>query len=114
MARGLNPEATGAAADAATDRHRPRYHFTARRGWINDPNGVTWHGGRWHVFYQHNPAAPHWGDIHWGHASSADLLHWHDEPLALAPSREPGAPDGHGCFSGSFASPPNTCRRLSA
>ena len=83
------------------DLHRPLYHFTASSGWLNDPNGITWHDGRWHLFYQHNPAEARWGQIHWGHASSADLLHWRDEPIALAPT--PGSADEHGCFSGSFA-----------
>ncbi len=82
------------------DPHRPRFHFTAPRGWLNDPNGVGFHGGRFHLHYQHNPAAARWGDIHWGHASSADLVTWRDEPIALAPS--PGD-DAGGCFSGSFA-----------
>lgn len=83
------------------DPHRPRYHFTAPTGWLNDPNGITHHEGRWHVYYQHNPHGPQWGSIHWGHASSADLVTWRDEPIALAPT--PGTADGHGCFSGSFA-----------
>lgn len=82
------------------DLHRPRYHFTAPTNWINDPNGLCCHEGRWHLYYQYNPNAAKWGDIHWGHASSADLVHWQDEPIALAPS--PGA-DAGGCFSGSFA-----------
>jgi beta-fructofuranosidase len=80
--------------------HRPRYHFTAPQNWINDPNGVCFHEGRYHLYYQYNPNASKWGDIHWGHASSADLVTWRDEPLALAPS--PGH-DAGGCFSGSFA-----------
>lgn len=86
--------------DFKPDAHRPRYHFTAPQQWINDPNGVCHHDGRYHLYYQYNPNAPRWGDIHWGHASSADLVHWHDEPIALAPSQ--GA-DAAGCFSGSFA-----------
>jgi beta-fructofuranosidase len=81
-------------------RHRPRFHFTPASGWLNDPNGVCFHAGRYHLFYQHNPAAPRWGDIHWGHASSADLVQWRDEPIALKPG--PG-PDQDGCYSGSFA-----------
>ncbi|WP_216322169.1 glycoside hydrolase family 32 protein [Deinococcus aestuarii] len=83
------------------DPHRPLYHFTPPSGWLNDPNGITHHGGRWHLYYQHNPYRPQWGHIHWGHASSADLVAWRDEPLALAPT--PGSADEHGCFSGSFA-----------
>ena len=80
--------------------HRPRYHFTAPTNWINDPNGVCFHGGRYHLYYQYNPNAAKWGDIHWGHATSTDLAHWQDEPVSLAPS--PGH-DASGCFSGSFA-----------
>jgi beta-fructofuranosidase len=82
------------------DLHRPRYHFTAPTNWINDPNGLCFHDGRWHLYYQYNPSAAKWGDIHWGHATSADLVTWDDEPIALAPS--PGD-DAAGCFSGSFA-----------
>jgi beta-fructofuranosidase len=79
------------------DRFRPRFHFTAARNWINDPNGVCFHGGRYHLHYQHNPSATRWGDIHWGHASSADLVTWRDEPIAFGPSTEH---DLTGCFSG--------------
>lgn len=85
----------------APDPHRPTYHFTPLAGWLNDPNGVTQHAGRWHVYYQHNPHRPEWGQMHWGHASSADLVTWRDEPVALVPT--PGSADGDGCFSGSFA-----------
>jgi beta-fructofuranosidase len=83
------------------DPHRPHFHFTSPRHWINDPNGLCFHAGRYHLFYQHNPGASHWGDMHWGHATSADLVTWRDEPIALAPT--PGYHDEGGCFSGSFA-----------
>ena len=82
------------------DPHRPLYHFTAPSHWLNDPNGIGFHGGRYHLHYQYNPHAAKWGDIHWGHATSADLVHWRDEPVSLAPT--PGL-DAGGCFSGSFA-----------
>lgn len=78
----------------------PKYHIRPQRGWLNDPNGMTYHRGRWHVFYQHNPAAAVHGDIHWGHASSDDLVTWREHPVAFAPT--PGGPDSLGCWSGVF------------
>ncbi|MCB0905971.1 MAG: glycoside hydrolase family 32 protein [Nocardioidaceae bacterium] len=80
----------------APDNTRPRFHFTSGRGWINDPYGVTWHGGRYHLFFQHVPDHVEWrADQHWGHAVSPDLVTWTEEPVALAP----GDGDG-GLWSG--------------
>ena len=62
---------------------RPQYHFTAASGWINDPNGLVWREGVWHLFYQHVPAGTH-GQC-WGHATSTDLALWKEEPIALRP-----------------------------
>lgn len=76
----------------------PAYHLQPAHGWINDPNGMVFHDGRWHVFYQHNPAAPVHDAIAWGHASSDDLVTWRDHALAFGPT--PGGPDSHGCWSG--------------
>lgn len=76
------------------------YHLAPERGWLNDPNGMVRHEGRWHVFFQHNPAAPVHDAIAWGHASSQDLARWDLHPLAFGPT--PGGPDATGCWSGCF------------
>lgn len=52
---------------------------------MNDPNGIIHHQGWWHAFYQHNPGGDQWGDMHWGHARSRDLIHWEHLPIALRP-----------------------------
>jgi beta-fructofuranosidase len=93
------PALPDAPNDLAHDPLRPEYHLLPPHNWMNDPNGPIWWKGKYHLFYQLNPHAAVWGDMHWGHAISSDMVHWHHEPIALAPTL--GGADSEGCFSGS-------------
>lgn len=80
------------------DPQHPQYHFAPPANWMNDPNGLIYWKGNVHLFYQYNPFEPVWGNIHWGHAVSKDLLHWKHLPIALWPDAD--GPDAGGCYSG--------------
>lgn len=67
------------------ERYRPQFHFTPPEKWMNDPNGMVYYEGEYHLFYQHHPDGTTWGPMHWGHAISKDLVYWEHRPIALAP-----------------------------
>ena len=68
-----------------SESFRPQFHFSPKTHWMNDPNGLVFHDGRYHLFYQYYPDSTVWGPMHWGHATSRDLTHWNHEPIALYP-----------------------------
>jgi fructan beta-fructosidase len=78
----------GKEADARSDTdyakpYRNQFHPSTRRGWNNDPNGMVFHNGKYHLYYQHNPFGIGWGNMHWGHFESKDMIHWMERPIAF-------------------------------
>lgn len=95
----LIDQANAAVADTHVDpRWHPQVHVAPKAAWMNDPNGVCYFKGRYHMFFQHHPYGTHWGPMHWGHATSSDLVNWKRESIALAPSEKY---DEGGVWSGS-------------
>lgn len=68
-----------------SEKYRLQVHFSVPFGWLNDPNGIVYNDGQYHLFYQHHPNSTKWGPMHWGHAQSTDLIHWKNMPIALKP-----------------------------
>lgn len=90
-----NQQTNSSIASSYTEPYRPQIHFSPQAHWINDPNGMVFSNGQYHLFYQYYPDSSVWGPMHWGHAISTDLVHWKHLPIALYP-------DSLGCiFSGS-------------
>ena len=92
------------AAAQIPEADRPFFHFSPRVGWLNDPNGFSFYGGKYHLFYQYHPYSSYWGPMHWGHAVSSDMISWEYLPAAMAPDTEY---DKSGCFSGTAITLPD-------
>lgn len=83
---GQQPSQTRPAAGSYyNELYRPQFHFSPEAHWMNDPNGLIYYKGEYHLFYQYYPDGVKWGPMHWGHATSKDLVHWNHLPVALAP-----------------------------
>lgn len=81
--------------------YRPQFHFTPEKNWHNDPNGLVYYKGEYHMFYQHNPNGNEWGYMHWGHTISSDLIHWKHFPIALYPDENSKDKENCTAYSGS-------------
>lgn len=78
-------KSTAAASTDSTETHRPQIHFSPQAHWMNDPNGMVFYNDTYHLFYQYYPDSTVWGPMHWGHATSKDMIHWEHQPIALYP-----------------------------
>ncbi|WP_419212708.1 glycoside hydrolase family 32 protein [Maribacter sp. X9] len=82
-----NKETSKSTLSSYTEPYRPQFHFSPEEKWMNDPNGLVYHNGTYHLFYQYYPDSTVWGPMHWGHAVSEDLVKWQHKPIALFPDK---------------------------
>jgi fructan beta-fructosidase len=73
------------AQEAYKEQYRPQVHFSPKAGWMNDPNGMIYYNDQYHLYFQYYPYSSVWGPMYWGHATSKDLVHWQEQPIALYP-----------------------------
>jgi fructan beta-fructosidase len=78
-------QSKNSSATSQNELYRPQFHFSPKEHWMNDPNGLIYNEGTYHLFFQYYPGATVWGPMHWGHATSKDLTHWQEQPIALYP-----------------------------
>ena len=81
--------------------YRPQFHYSAKKNWLNDPNGLVYYRGEYHLFYQYNPNGNQWGNMSWGHAVSRDLVHWRELPVAIPQTFNAAGDSIEDIFSGS-------------
>ncbi len=81
--------------------YRPQFHYSAQKNWLNDPNGLVYYKGVYHLFYQYNPQGSQWGNMSWGHATSKDLVHWDEQPVAIPQTFNSEGQSIEDIFSGS-------------
>jgi len=74
------------ASHSEEELYRPNFHFTPKKGWMNDPNGMFHYNGYYHLYFQHYPDGNKWGPMHWGHTISTDMVSWKEQPIALYPA----------------------------
>ena len=80
-----DPQTAIAPTESYNEPHRPQVHFSPKAKWMNDPNGMVFFNNQYHLFYQYYPDSTVWGPMHWGHATSTDMISWEHQPIALYP-----------------------------